>query len=252
MPNKKKTGTKEVKTRTTKVQACTNKRQALSQLRRKKWDIKFRSDNQKLFYDTMDKRSITLCTGPAGTGKSFISIFYALQALADKKNNYDGIILCRPLIPIDNESIGYLPGELENKVDPYMMPYWQAIEKLVGKQIMNILIESEVIKVIPLAFFRGLTLESKIVLYDEAQNSTSTAMKSFLTRIGDGSKMVVMGDIDQTDRKKGRNGLEDAIDRLYEVYNIGITRFTYNDIVRHELIGTILSKYEEVNNYGRS
>jgi len=90
------------------------------------------------------------------------------------------------------------------------------------------------------------------VLYDEAQNSTSTAMKSFLTRIGDGSKMVVMGDIDQTDRKKGRNGLEDAVDRLYEVYNIGITRFTYNDIVRHELIGTILQKYEEVNNYGRN
>ena len=205
-----------------------------------------------MFYETMEKRAITLCTGPAGTGKSFISIFYALQALADKDNSYDGIILCRPLIPIDNESIGYLPGELENKVDPYMMPYWQAIEKLVGKQVMNVLIESEVIKVIPLAFFRGLTLENKIVLYDEAQNSTSTAMKSFLTRIGDGSKMVVMGDIDQTDRKKGRNGLEDAIDRLYEVYNIGITRFTYNDIVRHELIGTILSKYEEVNNYGRS
>tara|TARA_Y100001963_G_scaffold36301_1_gene50558 strand:+ start:2183 stop:2551 length:369 start_codon:yes stop_codon:yes gene_type:complete len=122
MPNKK-NGTKEVKTRKTKVQACTNKRQALSQLRRKKWNIKFRSDNQKMFYETMEKRAITLCTGPAGTGKSFISIFYALQALADKDNSYDGIILCRPLIPIDNESIGYLPGELENKVDPYMMPY---------------------------------------------------------------------------------------------------------------------------------
>ena len=227
-----------------KVQECTNKRQALSQLRRKKWTtFKFLNEKQKDFYDKLDNNTITFCTGPAGTGKSFISIYHALRQLASKENSIDGIILCRPLITVDNEGIGFLPGTLEDKVDPYMMAYWQIIEKLVGKAILHNLVEGGVIKVIPVAFFRGLSIENKVILYDEAQNSTSSAMKSFLTRIGYNSRMVIMGDIKQTDRK-GVTGLQDAIERLEGLSAVNSFEFTNADIVRHDLINSILERYE--------
>ena len=228
-----------------KPQECTNKRQALSQLRRKKWneDIKFRTKPQADLHKTMDTHTITFCAGPAGTVKSFISLFYALKHLASKETKIDGIVLCRPLIPIDNESIGYLPGEVKDKVDPYMLAYWQNIEKIVGSQIMEVLINADIIKVIPLAFFRGITLDNKVILYDEAQNSTPTAMKSFLTRLGDDSKMIITGDVNQSDRKK-LSGLEDAIKRLIHLPEIGFSGFTRDDIVRHSLITRILENYE--------
>ena len=226
--------------------ATLSKKQTLSHLRKRKWNLTFRTPNQEHFYSNISDSLITLCSGPAGTGKSYISVYYALKALAEKNNKIDGIILCRPLIPIDNESIGFLPGELDNKVDPYMMPYWQAIEKIVGPALLDGLIKSELVKVLPLAFFRGLTLENKIILYDEAQNSTPTAMKSFLTRIGDGSKMVILGDIDQTDRRASKNGLLDAIKKLENLQKISIFKFTHLDIVRHRLIGEILQRYSTV------
>ena len=226
------------------VQECVNKRQALSQLRRKKWtDFEFKTDKQQAFYNMIEDHVVSFCTGPAGTGKSYISLYYALKALGDKKRSYDGIILCRPFISIDNESIGYLPGTLEEKADPYMMAYWHIIEKLVGPNILRQLVDGGVIKVIPLAFFRGLTLDNKIVLYDEAQNSTATAMKSFLTRIGDNTKMIVMGDIQQADRK-GISGLADAIKRLQNLSEVGHTEFLDIDIVRHNIISKILEQYE--------
>ena len=149
-------------------------------------------------------------------------------------------------MPIDNESLGYLPGDVDEKVDPHMLAYWQAIEKLIGKQRAQVLVDAEVIKVLPLAFFRGITLENKIVVYDEAQNSTPTAMKSFLTRLGENSKMVIMGDVNQSDLKK-RSGLEDAIQRLIHLSEVGFSGFTKHDIVRHGLISKILEKYEDNN-----
>ena len=227
------------------AQECVNKRQAMSQLRRKKWNtFQFKTDKQEEFYKTIESNTISFCTGPAGTGKSYISLYYALKALGDKKKSYDGIILCRPFISIDNESIGYLPGSLEEKADPYMMAYWHIIEKLIGPSVLRQLVDGGVIKVIPLAFFRGLTLDSKIVLYDEAQNSTATAMKSFLTRIGANTKMIIMGDINQADRK-GISGLADAISRLETLDETGHLEFTDDDIVRHTIIGKILAKYED-------
>ena len=171
-------------------------------------------------------------------------MYYALRQLASKDNSIDGIVLCRPLIPIDNESIGYLPGDVSEKVDPYMMAYWQNIEKLVGKTIGRVLIESEVIQVIPLAFFRGITLDNKIIIYDESQNSTPTAMKSFLTRLGYSSKMIIMGDINQSDRKRGMSGLEDGAKKLGLLPEVGTSQFHKSDIVRHNLISKILDAYE--------
>jgi len=233
---------------TAKAQECNNKRQALSQLRRIKWDelVKFKTRSQEKLYNTISEKTLTFCAGPAGTGKSFISLYYALKDLASKNTSTDGIVLCRPLVPIDNESLGYLPGDVDEKVDPHMLAYWQSIEKLIGKQIAQVLVDAEIIKVLPLAFFRGITLENKIVVYDEAQNSTPTAMKSFLTRLGDNSKMVVMGDVNQSDLKK-QSGLEDAIKRLINLKEVGFSGFTKHDIVRHGLIEKILDKYEEDN-----
>lgn len=232
----------------TQVQECNNKRQALSQLRRIKWQdkIKFKTKSQKKLYDTIESKTLTFCAGPAGTGKSFISLYYALKDLSNKATPTDGIVLCRPLVSIDNESIGYLPGNVDEKVDPHMLAYWQSIEKLIGKQRAQVLVDAEVIKVLPLAFFRGITLENKIVIYDEAQNSTPTAMKSFLTRLGENSKMIVMGDVNQSDLKKV-SGLEDAIKRLIRLNEVGFSGFTKHDIVRHGLIEKILDKYEEDN-----
>ena len=232
------------KANTISTQECSNKRQALSQLKRKKWDVEFKTKAQEEFYNTIDTHTITFCAGPAGTGKSFISLYYALKQLADKNNSIDGIVLCRPLIPIDNESIGFLPGDVQDKVDPYMLAYWQNVQKLLGKQVSQILIDTEVIQVIPLAFFRGITLDNKIIIYDEAQNSTPTAMKSFLTRLGFNSKMVIMGDINQSDRKK-KSGLEDAVQRLLSLPEVGTSEFKKSDIVRHNLISKILDAYDK-------
>jgi len=192
----------------------------------------------------MQSNDITFCIGPAGTGKSYVSVYYALKQLAEKGNGVDGIILCRPMTYLDNESIGYLPGNLEEKVDPFMWAYWGIIEKILGKARMKPLVETDLIQVVPVAFLRGLTLDNKIILYDEAQNSTASAMKSFLTRLGEQSKMVIMGDLDQTDRK-GVTGLEDAIKRLWEVPKVGFSGFSTEDIVRNGMIKNILKSYRD-------
>ena len=192
----------------------------------------------------MHLNDITFCVGPAGTGKTHLSVYYALKELASKENHIDGIVLTRPMVPVDNEELGFFPGGVGEKVDPYMWAYWQVIEKIVGKERMQILLDAEVIQVIPTALIRGMTLENKIILYDEAQNSTRGVMKSFLTRIGDNSQMIIMGDLRQSDRN-GSSGLKDAISRLEELTEIGIFEFTHDDIVRHKLISKILRKYEE-------
>ena len=127
-----------------------------------------------------------------------------------------------------------------------MMAYWQNIEKVLGKERTRVLIEADIIKVIPLAFFRGITLDNKIVLYDEAQNSTPTAMKSFLTRLGENSQMIIMGDVNQSDLKK-KSGLEDAIKRLIYLPEVGFSGFSKHDIIRHGLIEKILDKYDKDN-----
>ena len=221
-----------------------NKRQALSELKRSKRETNFLTEKQKEFWDIINTHDITLCTGPAGTGNTYSSITYALEQLGTNPE-IDGIILCRPMMPLNNQQIGFLPGDLSQKVEPYMMSYWNIIEEIIGRASARALKEAEVIQVIPEAFFRGLTYKNKIVLYDEAQNTTPEAMLAFLTRLGERSKFVVMGDVKQSDRKRGEIGLTDAIHRIGDLSEVGTINFEIKDVVRHGLIKKILERYED-------
>ena len=227
-------------------QECSNHRQAMSQLRRIKWDIEFKNHNQENFYDSINSNTITFCIGPAGCGKTFIATYWALKNLADKTNNYDGIIVTKPMVEVDGERIGYLPGNIDEKTEPFMQSVYYNMEQLIGKQRLDVLRAAGIIKVVPLAYMRGLTLQNKIVMLDEAQNSTIAQIKTFLTRIGMGSKYIVSGDLMQSDlRTKGLNGLEDSIKRFTGLYGCGFTRFTMSDVVRHPIVAELLYRYSD-------
>ena len=223
-------------------QPCQNKRQALSQIRRIKWNIDFRSENQHHFWKTIDSNDITFCAGPAGCGKTFLSVYYALQMLAQKK--FESIILTKPLVEAGGEKLGFLPGDVDEKTEPFMMSFYYNMEQIVGKQRLDVLRDSGVIKVIPLAYMRGLTLTNTCVILDEAQNTLPIQIKTFLTRIGQGSKFIVNGDLLQTDIHH-ENGLEDSIKRLVGVRGLGMSRFTSEDIVRHPIVADVLERYSD-------
>jgi len=220
-----------------------NRRQALKELKNKDWTIQFRNRNQKRFYDMIEKKDITFCTGPAGCGKTYLSVHYALKALADKDTPYDGIIIVKPLVEADGEKLGFLPGNVEEKTEPFMMSFYYNMEQLIGKHILDILRQEEIVKVIPMAYMRGLTLSNKIVILDETQNATPAQIKMFLTRLGFNSKYIIAGDLEQTD-KRGVNGLDDSIRRFAGIRGVGLSMFTSKDIVRHKLIAKLLARYE--------
>ena len=224
-------------------QECVNKRQALTQLRRLKWDVEFRNDNQQKFFQTIESNDVTFCSGPAGCGKTYLAVYYALQALGTKGSPYNGIIIVKPLVEADGEKLGFLPGDIEEKTEPFMWSYYYNIEQVVGKTKMNILLAESVIQIMPLAYMRGITLSEKIVILDESQNTTPEQVKMFLTRIGDQSKYIICGDLDQTDRKI-TNGLEDAMRRFTHLDGVGFTTFSKEDIVRHEIVGRLLDRYQ--------
>ena len=227
-------------------QECSNHRQAMSQLRRIKWEIDFKNHNQSNFYDTIESNTISFCIRPAGCGKTYIATYWALKNLADKNNNYDGIIVTKPLVEVDGEKMGYLPGDIDEKTEPFMQSVYYNMEQLIGKQRLDVLRAAGIIKVVPLAYMRGLTLQNKIVMLDEAQNSTTSQIKTFLTRIGMGSKYIVSGDLMQSDLKsRGLNGLEDSIKRFTGLYGCGFTRFTMSDVVRHPIVAELLYRYSD-------
>jgi len=224
-------------------QLCENKRQALSQIKRIDWtSLDFRTQNQKSFYRTIGRNDVTFCVGPAGCGKTYLATHYALKNIAQGK--YKNMIITKPLVEVDGEKMGYLPGDIDEKTAPYMMSLYYNMEQIIGKERLKVLKASGVVNVIPLAYMRGLTLTDSIVVLDEAQNATPSQIKTFLTRIGQGSKFIVNGDLMQSDIRK-ENGLEDSIKRFTGVKRIGFSRFTLEDVVRHPIVAELLERYKD-------
>ena len=224
-------------------QPCENKRPALSQIKRIDWaSLDFRTQNQKSFYRTIGRNDVTFCVGPAGCGKTYLATHYALKNIAQGK--YKNMIITKPLVEVDGEKMGYLPGDIDEKTAPYMMSLYYNMEQIIGKERLKVLKASGVVNVIPLAYMRGLTLTDSIVVLDEAQNATPSQIKTFLTRIGQGSKFIVNGDLMQSDIRK-ENGLEDSIKRFTGVKRIGFSRFTLEDVVRHPIVAELLERYKD-------
>jgi len=223
----------------------TNKRQVLKDLKNMEWNIEFKNPAQKRFYNTIDSKDITFCIGPAGCGKTYLSVYHALKMLGMKDNSIDGIVIVKPLVEADGEKIGYLPGDIDEKTAPFMMSFYYNMEQIIGKNRLEVLKNDGVILVIPLAFMRGITLTDKIVILDEAQNATPEQIKMFVTRIGERSKYIITGDLEQSDLKKKVSGLEDAIKRFAGIRGVGLASFKEKDIVRHPLVKKLLKRYHD-------
>ena len=207
-------------------------------------DIMPKTLNQKRYVKNLMNKDIIFGVGPAGTGKTYLAVMYAVSLL--KEGAVKKIILTRPAVEA-GESLGYLPGDLKEKIAPYLRPLYDALYDALGYEQANLLIEKEVIEIAPLAYMRGRTLEGACVLLDEAQNTTTSQMKMFLTRLGFKSKMIITGDISQIDLPKGvKSGLVEAINILGDIKEIGITIFSKEDVIRHLLVAKILAKYEQL------
>ena len=224
----------------------TNKRQALKDLNKLDFDeLMYKNPAQRRFYKTISSKDITFGIGPAGCGKTYLSVHRALRELGDKQSKIDGIVIVKPLVEAAGEKIGYLPGDVEEKTAPFMMSFYYNMEQIIGKQRLQVLKESNTIQVIPLAFMRGITLANKFVILDEAQNATPEQIKMFVTRIGENSKYIITGDLEQSDIQKHKSGLEDAIKRFAGVHGVGLASFKEKDVVRHSLVRRLLKRYKD-------
>ncbi len=205
-------------------------------------DIQAKSLGQKHYITTIRKRDIVFGIGPAGTGKTFLAVVLAVLAL--KQGKVKKIVLTRPAVEA-GESLGFLPGDLQEKVDPYLRPIYDSLFDLLGVEQVNKYLERGLIEIAPLAYMRGRTLNDSFVILDEAQNSTSEQMKMFLTRLGYGSKMVINGDVTQIDLPRGKeSGLKKAEKILKDINEIGFIYLSEKDVVRHNLVQKIISAYE--------
>ncbi|MBK5253521.1 MAG: PhoH family protein [Peptostreptococcaceae bacterium] len=208
--------------------------------------LKPKTIGQKNYVNKIRNNDIVFGIGPAGTGKTYIACALAVSAYKNKE--VEKIILSRPAVEA-GENLGFLPGDLQEKVDPYLRPLYDALYDVLGKDAAERLKEKDVIEIVPLAYMRGRTLDNAFIILDEAQNTTREQMKMFLTRMGSGSKVVVTGDITQIDLPKGtKSGLVEVIDILKDVKGIEFCYLTSIDVVRHELVKKIINAYEAFKN----
>jgi phosphate starvation-inducible PhoH-like protein len=208
----------------------------------KRLDLQARTPNQQTYLDNIASHDITLGIGPAGTGKTYLAVASAVDAL--ERSSVQRIVLTRPAVEA-GERLGYLPGDLTQKIDPYLRPLYDALYELMGFDKVQKAFERQQLEVAPLAFMRGRTLNNAFIILDEAQNTTAEQMKMFLTRIGFGSKAVITGDVSQIDLPKTQlSGLVDAEKVLKKVQGIAISRFTSSDVVRHPLVARIVDAYD--------
>ncbi|HCN70487.1 MAG TPA: phosphate starvation-inducible protein PhoH, partial [Pusillimonas sp.] len=214
-------------------------------LRTRRTDLRPRTPRQRDYLNNILKHDITFGVGPAGTGKTWLAVACAIDAL--ERESVQRLILTRPAVEA-GERLGFLPGDLAQKVDPYLRPLYDALYDLMGFEKVQRLFEKQTIEIAPLAYMRGRTLNHSFVILDEAQNTTPEQMKMFLTRIGFGSKAVINGDPSQIDLPKGQpSGLTHALAVLETVQGIASTRFTSGDVVRHPLVARIVDAYEKAS-----
>lgn len=205
--------------------------------------VKPKTSGQKEYIDQIRKKMIVFGIGPAGTGKTYLAMAMAIDAF--KRDEVSRIILTRPAIEA-GEKLGFLPGDLQSKVDPYLRPLYDALYQIMGAESYQRNVEKGLIEVAPLAYMRGRTLDNSFIILDEAQNTTPAQMKMFLTRIGFGSKVIVTGDLTQKDLPHGtKSGLEQSIEVLRKVEDIGFSYMTNQDVVRHPLVQQIVKAYDE-------
>jgi phosphate starvation-inducible PhoH-like protein len=229
-----------------KVKNKTNK-EIICSLIKKKTRQKFLTANQKKYYETLIDSEITICSGPAGVGKSYITMKAAIDLISDPETPYEKIIIVRPAVEAE-EKLGSLPGGVEEKLDPYIFPSYYLLNKIIGKETREELKNYGVIEVFALAFMRGMNIDNSILIFEEGQNSTPSQMKLLLTRIGFNSKFFISGDVEQSDKFKNKthSGLWDAIEKFRNDDDVSVFEFTDDkDIVRNKLISKILKKYEE-------
>lgn len=205
--------------------------------------VKVKTIGQENYIKTIKNKTITISVGPAGTGKTYLAVAMAVKAFRSKEINK--IILTRPAVEA-GEKLGFLPGDLQQKVDPYLRPLYDALLDMLGSENLSKYQEKNCIEVAPLAYMRGRTLDDSFIILDEAQNTTSEQMKMFLTRLGNNSKMVVNGDITQIDLPTGKkSGLSEAVKILKNIEDIGIIKFSEKDVVRHKLVQDIIKAYNK-------
>lgn len=211
--------------------------------------IKCRSANQQRLIEAYEKNDMVFAVGPAGTGKTYLSIALAVKALKEKV--VKKIILSRPAVEA-GEKLGFLPGDMKDKIDPYLQPLYDSLEDMIPQAKLQDMMEKHVIQIAPLAFMRGRTLNDAVVILDEAQNTTTAQIRMFLTRMGTNTKMIVTGDMTQIDLPRGqRSGLKEAVDILDGIEGIGIVRLAQKDIVRHRLVTQIVKAYERHDKQAR-
>lgn len=205
--------------------------------------IKSRSENQQQLIDAYEKNDMIFAVGPAGTGKTYLSIALAVKALKEKA--IKKIILSRPAVEA-GEKLGFLPGDMKDKIDPYLQPLYDALEDMIPAVKLQDMMEKHIIQIAPLAFMRGRTLSDAVVILDEAQNTTSQQIRMFLTRMGMNTKMIITGDLTQIDLpREQRSGLKEALKILDDVEGIGVVKLGQKDIVRHKLVTRIVNAYDK-------
>lgn len=205
--------------------------------------IKSRSENQQQLIEAYQKNDMVFAVGPAGTGKTYLSIALAVKALKEKA--IKKIILSRPAVEA-GEKLGFLPGDMKDKIDPYLQPLYDALEDMIPAVKLQDMIEKHIIQIAPLAFMRGRTLSDAVVILDEAQNTTSQQIRMFLTRMGMNTKMIITGDLTQIDLpREQRSGLKEALKILDGVEGIGVVKLGQKDIVRHKLVTRIVNAYDK-------
>ena len=224
-----------------------SKKDFINSIIKKKQKNKFLTTNQEEYYNLLKNNQITICSGPAGTGKSYISLKAAIDLIVDPNNQYEKIMIVRPAVESSSSTLGSLPGDLREKMGPYVYSSLSLLDKLIGKEATVKLEESGVLEIMSLSFLRGFNADNMILIFEESQNATPAEMKMLLTRIGFNSKFFISGDIEQSDKfkKKELSGLYDATLRLKDVNLIGIFEFNIDDVVRNPIIKEILKRYEE-------